>query len=231
MPLTQSDRLLSDTVYDALLALLGTPGFTPQSRLPGEIALAERFGVSRPVLRQALGRLRLEGRIQTRKGSGNFVCDPRSGPPAVTFGALTSIPDIRDFLEFRCSLEGEIAAHAARQHTAKDLARIRRQRRLFEEALRRGESGIEEDIAFHAAITDTSANRYFAMTMAALNTQTRFSINLVRGLSSPENRERRHADVCREHAAIEAAIAARDPDASRRAMAHHLRGGIARLFG
>ncbi|SOE46192.1 Transcriptional regulator, GntR family [plant metagenome] len=231
MPLTQGDRLLSDTVYDALLALLDTPGFTPQSRLPGEIALAERFGVSRPVLRQALARLRMEGRIQTRKGSGNFVCDPRSGPPAVTFGALTSIPDIRDFLEFRCSLEGEIAAHAARQHTAKDLARIRRQRRLFEEALRRGDSGIEEDIAFHAAITDASANRYFAMTMAALDTQTRFSINLVRGLSSPENRERRHADVCREHEAIEAAIAARDPDASRRAMAHHLRGGIARLFG
>jgi len=224
------DRLLSDKVYDELLGLLGTRGFEPQSRLPGETQLALRFGVSRPVLRQALARLRAEGRIVARKGSGNYVGDLSAEPVIVSFGPLTSIPDVRSFLEFRCSVEGEIAAHAARHHTAEQLAQIRRERDRFETALHEGHSGIEEDIAFHTAITQASGNRFFTMTMTALCAQTRFGIHLVRGLSDPGTREQRHAAVCREHARIEAAIAARDVPGSRAAMAAHLTGGIERLF-
>jgi len=69
------------------------------------------------------------------------------------------------------------------------------------------------------------------MTMTALMSQTRFSINLVRGLSADRPNTPRLAQVCREHASIEAAIAAGDADAARQAMAAHLQGGIARLFG
>lgn len=226
-PATKS---LSDQAYDKLLLLLSAPEFGRDVRLPSEDEMADRFGVSRPVLRQALARLRAEGRIYARKGSGNFVGDP--GPPveAVLFGPLSSIPDVRSFLEFRCLLEGESADRAARRRDKTDLARIKQCKLQFETVVASGGQGIEEDIAFHGAIAQASGNRFFALTIAALADQTRFSIRLVRELSN------RHApsdfeSVKREHAAIHAAIAAGKPEAARLAMAGHLQGGIARLFG
>lgn len=230
MNFSPAERLLSDRVYEELLALLGSDGYDPGVRLPGENALAERFSVSRPVLRQALARLRSEGRIQSRKGSGHFVGALQAPPQIASFGQLTSIPDIRSFLEFRCSVEGEIAARAAAHHNADDMAAIHRRRRRFEDALQSGASGIDEDIAFHIAIAQACGNRFFAMTMEALEAQTRFSIELVRKLSDRPS-EQRFAEVCREHAAIESTIASRDAEAARAAMVAHLHGGIARLFG
>ncbi|WP_144631549.1 FadR/GntR family transcriptional regulator [Bordetella genomosp. 13] len=230
MKTSPADRLLSDRAYEELLALLGTDEFAVGARLPAENALAERFAVSRPVLRQALARLRAEGRIQSRKGSGHFVDQPRPQASMVSFGHLTSIPDVRSFLEFRCSVEGEIAARAALHHTEDDLARIAGRRQDFERALLAGASGVDEDIAFHLAIAQASGNRFFSMTMQALVAQTRFSIELVRSLSGRPTAER-FDEVCREHAAIESAIATRDARVARDAMLAHLHGGISRLFG
>jgi GntR family transcriptional repressor for pyruvate dehydrogenase complex len=221
---------LSDQVYDQLLALLSTPEYGRDARLPSEEAMSQRFGVSRPVLRQALSRLRSEGLIYARKGSGNFVGDP--GPPveAILFGTLSSIPDVRSFLEFRCSLEGESAARAAQRRDRADLARIHECQLQLEEVIAAGGSGIEEDIAFHATIAQASGNRFFALTIAALAEQTRFSIRLVRELSN-RDAPSRFEEVKREHAAIVEAIASGNPEAARQAMTAHLQGGIARLFG
>jgi len=85
----RADRLLADKVYEELMQLMGTPGFEPRARLPGETALSQRLGVSRPVLRQALARLREEGRIYARKGSGTFVTDalPHSWSSAASWKA------------------------------------------------------------------------------------------------------------------------------------------------
>lgn len=223
-------HLLHDKVYGQMLALLGSPGFEPQARLPSEAALSQRLGVSRPVLRQALARLRDEGRLVSRKGSGSYVTEvlPQGAPLA--FGSLSNIPDIRAFLEFRCCMEGEAAARAAGGRTAAQLAHIQDCRQAFEQALGAGRDAVEEDIAFHEAVAQASGNRFFYMTVAALAPQTRFSIGLVRSLAGRPQGERL-ADVCREHAAIAEAIAAQDADGARTAMQAHLQGGIQRLFG
>ena len=223
-------RRLSDKVYDDLLRLLGSQGFEPQAKLPGETALSQRLGVSRPVLRQALARLRDAGRIITHKGSGNYVADVPQEVASMHFGTLGNIPDIRAFLEFRCCLEGEAAARAARMRSAAQLAHIQKCQHQFETALTHGQDAIEEDIAFHEAIAQASGNRFFSMTMAALAPQTRFSIGLVRSLAGRPQGERL-ADVCREHAAIASAIEQQDAAVAHAAMQNHLQGGIARLFG
>lgn len=222
--------LLHERVYDELVGLLGTPGYEARARLPGETVLSQRLGVSRPVLRQALARLRDEGRIHTRKGSGNFVADVMPQGERLSFGTLSNIPDIRAFLEFRCCMEGETAARAAQVRTDAQMAHIRHCRERFEAALHAGQDAMEEDIAFHEAIAMACGNRFFSMTMAALAPQIRFSISLVRSLAGRPKGERL-ADVCREHAAIEQAIAQQDAAAARQAAESHLQGGIARLFG
>ncbi len=221
-------RSLGDHVYDQIVSLIAREGMAPHSRLPGESALGERFGASRPVVRQALARLRAEGRVYARQGAGNFVGEP---PPlsGVTFGSLQSIPDIRALLDFRSVLEGETAARAAACTDRHLLHAITAKRRLFDAAVARGEPAIDEDIAFHRAIAEAGGNRFFVLTMAALEEQFRYAVRLVRELS-PQAKQDRARDVRAEHRAIDAAIAAGDPQAARAAMDRHLRGGMARLF-
>lgn len=227
---TSGERRLADKVYEDLLQLLGTPGFEPRARMPGETALSQRLSVSRPVLRQALARLRDEGRIYARKGSGTFVTDAMPQARPVSVDTLKNIADIRDFLEFRLFIEGEAAAQAARKRSEEQMHHIRRCRERFDQALAEGIDAVEEDVAFHDAVAQACGNRFFSMTMTALAPQTRFSIGLSRSLAGRPLGERRD-NVCHEHAAVESAIERGDAEAARQAMELHLRGGIDRLFG
>ncbi|WP_168791125.1 FadR/GntR family transcriptional regulator [Paraburkholderia aromaticivorans] len=216
--------------YDQLLALLSDPEFGPDTRLPAEQTLAERFGVSRPMLRQALARLRAEGRIYSRKGSGSYVGNEMTVSQALSFSTLASIPDVRSFLEFRRSLEGECAACAAQLGDRVAFAKLRKSHLRLGQALAAGESGIEQDIAFHMAVAQSTGNRFFAHTLAALSEQMNFSIRLVRDLAGRPIVSRKQ-EVLREHEQILDAIDAGDAAAARDAMRAHIDGGIARLFG
>lgn len=230
MPPDAPSRPLSDQVYERLLTLLSTDAYAPDVRLPSEHALTQRFAVSRPVLRQALSRLRAEGHIYSRKGSGSFMRAPVVPVPAVSFGPLHSIPDVRSFQEFRCVLEGETAALAAALCVAEDVTEIERWQLAIATASPGSQAAIEGDLAFHAAIARASGNRFFSLTLAALAEQMRFGMRLARDLSDRSVPDR-HAEVAREHAVISTAIANGDPGEARNAMTAHLRGGIRRLFG
>lgn len=221
---------LSQEVYERLLIWLRETAPAPDTRLPGEHQLALRFAVSRPVLRQALARLRVEGRLYARKGSGTFIRAPAENLPANAYDALANIPDVRSFLEFRCSLEGELAARAAQRRTPDDIVVIERAQRTLEEEIAAGRPGIEEDIALHAAIARASGNRFFVATLSALAEQTRFSIKLTRELATRPAADR-FSDIRREHAAICDAVVDGDSERARAAMVAHLHGGIERLFG
>jgi DNA-binding FadR family transcriptional regulator len=227
-------RTLSDTVYDRMLAWLGSDALPVGARLPGEHALAERFAVSRPVLRQALARLRAEGRLEARKGSGTYLRQP--APPAlpalppIVFGPLGNIPDVRAFLEFRCGLESAMAAEAARRAEPAALARLAAARALLEAETRAGRGAIEADIGFHQAVAEASGNRFYAAVMLALIEQTRFGIRLTRELAPMPDAER-FATMRREHGRIAEAIGRGAAEAARAAMEQHLQNGIRRLFG
>ncbi|MFC4166306.1 FadR/GntR family transcriptional regulator [Teichococcus aestuarii] len=222
---------LSDTVYARLTELLGTEAFPEGARLPGENELARRFAVSRPVLRQALARLRAEGRLESRKGSGTYVRQVAlPALPPIGFGPLGNIPDVRAFLEFRCGVESAMAAEAARRDDAAALRHLARARDALAAETHAGRPSIEADIAFHQAVAEASGNRFFVAVMAALAEQTRFSIRLTRELSDTPDAER-FATIRREHGRIAEAILAGDAEAAGAAMAEHLRGGILRLFG
>ena len=69
---TRSHRAWRQTA-DLILALVEAHRLAPGDRLPGERDLAERLGVSRPSLREALIALEVEGRVEIRMGSGIYV--------------------------------------------------------------------------------------------------------------------------------------------------------------
>ncbi len=62
---------------ELLVADLEGGRLKPGDRLPGEHDLCDRFGVSRTVVRQALGELEAEGRLRRHRGRGTFVASPK----------------------------------------------------------------------------------------------------------------------------------------------------------
>ncbi|HEY8612267.1 MAG TPA: FCD domain-containing protein [Roseomonas sp.] len=131
---------------------------------------------------------------------------------------------MRAFLEFRCSVESEVAAHAARRADPEAIEAIRQARRRLEEEVARGEAALETDVAFHHAIARASGNRFFLATLEAFREQMIFGIRLTRELAGLPSLDRR-PEISREHTRIATAIELGDDDAARKAMADHLHGG------
>ncbi|SAK72742.1 GntR family transcriptional regulator [Caballeronia hypogeia] len=219
---------LTDAAYQGILAFIDRSRLMPDDKLPGENPMAEMLGVSRPVVRQALARLRSEGWVVSRKGAGNYVGQPhlRSAP----FGSIQSVEEVRAFLEFRCVIEGECAAWAALSNDEALREEVSTRRRLLEVAINRGTESIEEDIAFHEAVAKASGNKFYLMTMAAIRDHRRMATRVIREFSV-QPQLRRVRDIRKEHLLIDKAITKRDPEEARQAMVAHIRSGISRLFG
>jgi DNA-binding FadR family transcriptional regulator len=223
---------LGDRLSQHMAALIECGDFGEGERLPAESDLASRFGVSRPVIREALSRLRILGVITSRKGSGSYVRRRADRPAdvqaAIGFGPLSSLAQVRKCYEFRVSIEGEAAYYAAQNRTADMLAAMR-------EALDRMETAIAEiggmnaDIAFHLAVARASGNAFFEAVMQSMRTPLEFAVNLARSLTLTRPME--HMLIVQaEHVAIFEAIEARDEDAARRAMRGHIQNACWRVF-
>ncbi|MCC7115944.1 MAG: FadR family transcriptional regulator [Burkholderiales bacterium] len=223
-----TSKRLGDQVHEALVEQIAAGRYPVGSRLPSEFELAAVFGVSRPVLRQALGRLKAEGIITTRQGAGNFVLR-RNESRRLEYGPLQNLPDVQRCLEFRCGLETEAARRAAIARNEDAIDGIARAIDAMERAIGAGGSSIEADFEFHLAIARASQNRFFVTTLEALRSQVEFGIKLSRSFATTPLNERLDS-VLAEHREIHEAIRAGDPDRAKRAVALHLEAGIARLF-
>src|SRR5271155_217108 len=89
-PLPQPPRL-GDHLSSRISDLIDRGEFGDEGRLPSELALAERFGGSRPVVREALCRVRSRGVIEARKGSGSYFRKAPSPDPTAV-GAVGFLP-------------------------------------------------------------------------------------------------------------------------------------------
>ncbi len=102
---------LADRVYHLLYSRITNGDYPANQKLPSEKALADEFGVSRPILREALERLREQGLIHSRQGAGSFVREVRSVP--LGFARVETIADIQRCYEFRICIETMAARLAA----------------------------------------------------------------------------------------------------------------------
>jgi len=218
---------LGDQVYRQLLNAIKVGEFAGQTRLPSEANMAAHFKVSRPVLRQALERLRASGIVASKRGSGNFVVE--TVEPSFAFDPLLSIPDVQRCLEFRCAVEAKAAGTAARKRAKLQLEVIESALRDFESVVASRQPSVEADIAFHMAIADATNNPFYVQTLKTLRTHISFGIKLIQSLSSRPSAPRLEG-VIAEHRRIVQAIADRDTSAAELRMSEHLQAGIDRLF-
>jgi DNA-binding FadR family transcriptional regulator len=212
-----------DDVTRALRDLIAEGGYAPGARLPSERALIDRLGLTRAALRKALDRLEREGLLWRHVGKGTFVAEGGGAALDEVARHLTPVKMMRA----RLIVEPAIAREAALNASA-DALRVLRDA----EARARGAPGWSDyeaqDDAFHRAVAIASDNVLLVALFDKLN-QARRAVALgtvVRGTGRPPAD---HASFA-QHAAIVAAIAARDPSAAQDAMRDHLASVAARLY-
>ncbi len=213
---------VTDEAIEKIKQMIVSGELQPGARLPREADLAERLGLSRNSLREAVRALTLVRILDTRQGDGTYVTtlEPDILLDAVSFvGELNQDRTVLHVLEVRRELE-TLAAGLAAQRASDDA--IVELRRLVEEGARGGddvEALVANDLAFHRAIAAAAGNPVLSSLLDGLSgTTTRARI--WRGITQSGAIERTRA----EHQAIFDAIAARRPELARAWAAVHVAG-------
>ncbi|SIT22168.1 FadR/GntR family transcriptional regulator [Achromobacter sp. MFA1 R4] len=198
------------------------------AKLPAGRLLAEQYGVSAAVIREATERLRAQGLIQSRQGSGSTVVS-RTGAQGfqVSSGIAVNREKLASVYELRMELEGGAAALAAVRGSASDLLAMEEALARLQANLEHPEQGVEHDIAFHVAIAAATHNSYYQDLLQYLNLQLRLAVSTAR--SNSRLQDGLTLAVHQEHVAVFEAIRARDPDRARQAAIGHLRQAASRL--
>jgi GntR family transcriptional regulator, transcriptional repressor for pyruvate dehydrogenase complex len=219
---------LADQIYEQLLQQIANGTYPTGARLPSESALAEGFGVSRPVLREALSRLRADGVVMSRHGSGSYV-ERRPHADLLKLGPVGNIADLMRCYELRVAIEGEAAFLAATRRTQDDVSAMREALRELDRAIAKRELGAEADLHFHLAVMRASKNRLFENALEALSTHISQAMSLARRLSLRASLARMQL-VQQEHKRVVDAIQAEDAPAARDAVRTHIENARVRVL-
>lgn len=219
---------LSDRVYGDIIERILQGEYGEGDRLPSEAKLAEMNRVSRPIVREALSRLREDGLIRSQRGAGSYV-ECRPDRAMLDFAPLESLADMQRCFEFRASLEGESARLAAQNICSTSLREIEQALQHLEDCIQSGELGVDADFAFHLAISRATNNRFFTDTLLSLKAQINFGQNLARNLGL--RRPGQHLpEVQQEHIRIFQAIRDGDPEWACQQMREHIGNSRRRVF-
>lgn len=212
-----------DVVFLHLQQLVAAADITPGHKLPSERKLADTLGVRRSAVRDVMHTMRTFGLVQSRRGSGTYLCDDLRSyaslhqvrQRAKTYGQFR-------LMESRRIIEGEITALAASRaedthidQLAAALARMASAHNWTE--------FLRHDFAFHAGIAEASGN-IFLLEMLNITRDMLLDSN-ERLLRSPGQ----SAIAYTAHERILAAVRARDPERARKEMVRHLEQ-IERVF-
>ncbi len=190
----------------------------PGDVLPPERELAQKFGVSRGSVRDAIRSLELVGLLEPRQGMGTVVREP---PGDALVNSLTAVlvqkrKLVGELLDVRKIIEPPLAGRAARHVTAGQISEMEQILERQKEKVLRGEMSIEEDSEFHYCIalaSDNSVVLRIVDVLMDLLRETRERSLQTRGRAEKSLAGHRH---------ILAALKRHDPVASESAMLRHL---------
>ena len=219
----QAEKLSAAVVRQIeLLILRGI--LRPGERLPGERELAERMGVSRPSLRDALADLQERGLLSSRPGSGVYVAEVLGSVFSDGLAQLFATHDeaVFDYVAFRRDLEGLAAERAAQRGSDTDLQVVDRLFARMEAAHGRRDPSEEArlDAEFHLAIVEAGHNVVMLHLMRAMFDLLRAGVFYNRQAMFRQRTTRE--TLLEQHRAINAGVQARDAARARAAVEAHL---------
>ena len=209
-------RKVYEQVSERLSAQIGTT-LQPGDALPSERELAERYGVGRSSVREALRMLESRGLIESR-GSGTFVIAQWRNPFQQPLSLVVAGEDVdrTQLFEVRRMLEAEAAALAAKRRSLGDLDLMHEATDEMEAAVDSADVYIAADIRYHLVIAEATGNRLLLHLMQAIRERLTEMFGTV--FKFPGGPERSIA----QHRLITQAIAAEDAERARQAMTEHI---------
>ncbi len=216
--LVRTSRLYEQIVQQIEESIL-KGALKPGDQLPAERDLAQRFGVSRTAVREAVKALREKGLVEAYSGRGTFITDGTSHAVRQSLDLMVKIgqPEGSTHLaEVRSILEPEIAALAATRAQESDLATMREAVAVMDRAGQDPDAYIEADLDFHLALAEAAANPLILSlidSIVGLLREQRLKIFKVPG--GPERGQVHHKRILD-------AMERRDAEKAREAMKAHL---------
>ncbi len=217
---------LVDAVVEQIRDIIEQGELAAGDRLPTESSLAKQLGVSRTVLREAIGRLETIGVLSVRRGLGMYVGDRSSLNSCVKLvrSAMAISPkELSQFTEFRQALECYCVRRAAELASPGDVEELAELCRRID---REGENYLESmrwDFRFHLKIVEISGNPLLLQVMEVIQ---EFALA---GMAKTTPRPRDRVESHRRHMAIVDAIRSGDPARAESSMRQHMHETLSRL--
>jgi len=213
-------------VVERITQVIRNQGLSAGHRLPGEHDLVEQLKVSRPVLREALGRLQSMGLVDIQRGRGTFVGNATSLANCVRLlrSAVTISPmELQTYAELRSAIEVQAARQAAERATDDDVEELTRLLKQLDDDELPYHEALEIDFRFHRKLLEIAGNPLMQNIMEVIY---EFVLTqMVR--TTPSQRDSQSGR--RLHKAILTAVRDHDPDAAERAMQQHMQAVLKRL--
>jgi GntR family transcriptional repressor for pyruvate dehydrogenase complex len=209
VPFRPVDKTIAyDSVREQILEMIKSGELKLGDRLPAEIELARAFGVSRPVVREALGSLRALGLVQSETGRGTYVSSAR---PPLILGNYS----VRELHEVRCFLEIPTARLAAERCRAGGFPE--HLRTVFAKLGRCDDrhEWVELDGEFHLGLAELTGNRVLVELTAHI-------LGSVKELSYSLTLRGRLEGATHEHLRVFETVLAGEGPAAEEAMRAHL---------
>jgi GntR family transcriptional regulator, transcriptional repressor for pyruvate dehydrogenase complex len=206
---------LYEQLVEQLLDFIEAAELGPGDLLPAERDLAERLGVSRATLAQALVALEVLGVIDVQHGTG-AVLVYRPNVPAVLKGLREHRSRLPEIVEARSTLEVKLAALAAGRRTESDLKAIDAALLVMAEEVASGAKGARGDELFHQAVTAAAHSGVLAQLMTFIAEMILES--RLESLGQPGRPEQSLAS----HRKIAEAIREQNAEAAAAAMLEHI---------
>jgi DNA-binding FadR family transcriptional regulator len=212
---------LTDEAINKIKRMITSGELGPGDRLPREADLAERLGLSRNSLREAVRALSTINVLDVRQGDGTYVT---SLDPALLLDTLSFVVDfhrddtVLQFFEVRRILEPAATALAAERMSVTDVGKLQV---LLDELSTTPsvEALVANDLEFHRRIASGAGNAVLCSLIDGLSAPTTRA-RIWRGLTQ----EGAMAKTREQHQAIHDAIAAREPELARSWATVHIAG-------
>lgn len=220
---SQQPLRLYQKIAKNLIEELQSGVYAVGDRMPAERDLAKKYGVSRPVVREAMLALEVLGLIEVRVGSGAYVVrlSGKEEDPGSNVSPF-------ELVEARMLFEGEAAALAATHITDEEVTRLEELVQAIQAENLKADGKEEADRAFHMLIAQATRNKAVERTVEDM-WELR-STSPACALLQEKARTANVRPVVKEHTAIVKALKARDPNAARDAMRDHLEAVINHLL-
>lgn len=213
---TQTARRLEQAILSGRL--------TAGDHLPSEREISAEMGVSRSVVREALGRLASLGLVRSVHGSGTRIEAPSGKPIAAGYQILLRRGEVRlaDVAAVRLPLETAIAAEAARRRTDEHLSRLGAAQAALADPRSSLEVHVKADLEFHAILAEATGNPLFGIVLTPIQELL---------IETRRRTVGRHGAALAHdhHARILDAVRVGDPAAAAEAMRMHLEANYQHL--